>query len=41
MALQSPPSPRKDWNYDRYFLSHLNKNKKKDESQTNTPLKTN
>jgi len=33
MTLQSPPSPRKDWSYDKYFQSQIQKNKK--ETETN------
>lgn len=40
MALQTPPSPRKDWNYDQYFLAHLNKNKKPEQEKINKPAKS-
>lgn len=36
MTLQSPPSPRKDWSYDKYFQSQIQKNKNDTEtSRTN------
>lgn len=33
MTLQSPPSPGKNWSYDKYFQAQMNKNKK--ETKTN------
>lgn len=33
MTLQSPPSARKDWSYDRYFQAQINKNKNKTETK--------
>ena len=31
MTLQSPLSPRKDWSYDKYFQSQIQKRKKETE----------
>lgn len=39
MTLPAPPKPlpRKNWNYDQYFLDQINKNKKKKQDKNDKP----